>query len=53
MIILEILFEAKDISADNLIDNIKWANFVKKQKTGMEFWKMVFLLNSEFLISVR
>lgn len=52
MIILEILFEAKDISADNLIDNIKWANFVKT-KTGMEFWKMVFLLNSEFLISVR
>lgn len=30
--LLEILFETKDISADSLIDNIKWANFVKKKK---------------------
>lgn len=32
--LLEILFEAKDVSADNLIDNIKWANFVKKKKNS-------------------
>lgn len=42
MIILEILFEAKDISADNLIDNIKWANFVKKKKQEWNSGKWCF-----------